>query len=208
MALTTNFTDGSAMATDHAGHHNAMAVKLNNAPPYPLPRISGWYYDGSVATYATATSTLAANTVTYQPFLVGAPITVDRVMVEVTTAGASNLVLGIFNDTGACAPGTVLLDAGVVDPSSTGVKEATVSQALAAGTLYWLAAHNGAAGVTLRGGVGTGMLALGYPSSGVTVARTHYTQALAYTGALATAGTLTAAGGGTGTQPVIKVRVA
>lgn len=208
MALTTNFTDGSAMATDHAAHHDAMAVKLNTLPPYPLPRISGWYYDGSVASYATATSSLAANTVIYQPFLTGAALTVDRIMVEVTTAGASNVVLGIFNDTGACAPGTVLLDAGVVDPSTTGVKEATVSQALAAGTLYWLAAHNGAAGVTLRGGVGTGMLGLGYPSSGVTVSRTYYSQALTYTGTLATAGSLTAAGGGTGTQVVIKVRVA
>jgi hypothetical protein len=208
MALTTNFTDGSAMATDHAAHHNAMAVKLNNLPPYPLPRISGWYYDGSLASYATGTSSLAANTVMYLPFLVGAAITVDRILIEVTTAGASNVVLGIFNDTGACAPGTVLLDAGVVDPSTTGNKEATVSQALAAGTLYWLAAHNGAVGVTLRGGVGTGMLALGYPTNSVTVARTYYTQALTYTGALATAGTLTAVGGGTGTQPFVKVRVA
>ena len=47
--------------------------------------------------------------------------------------------LGIYSDAGTGFPGAVLLDAGTIDVTSTGVKEITISQAVTAG-LYWLSA--------------------------------------------------------------------
>src|SRR4051812_39435289 len=75
------------------------------------------------------------------PLFIGRTMTVARIGVDVTTAGSAGALcrLGIYADNGWGLPGTLLLDAGVVDCTTTGVKELTITQALAPG-LYWFAA--------------------------------------------------------------------
>lgn len=68
---------------------------------------------------------------------------VDRIACEVTSAGTTGAVvrLGIYEDNGENNPGALLVDAGTVDATTTGVKELTISQTLEPG-LYWLVAVN------------------------------------------------------------------
>lgn len=67
-------------------------------------------------------------------------VTLDRIGLEVTTAGATGALyrLGIFDDDGNGLPSTVRLDAGTVDAATTGAKELTISHLLGPG-LFWLA---------------------------------------------------------------------
>jgi hypothetical protein len=86
----------------------------------------------------------------FVPMMLAVGRTADRIGIEVTSAGTASVSvhrLGIWADSGG-APGTLLVDAGTVATDSTGLKEVTISQALAANTLYWL-------GVVQQGAPGT-----------------------------------------------------
>jgi hypothetical protein len=88
--------------------------------------------------------------VLFVPMMLAVGRTADRIGIEVTVAGtAATSVhrLGIWADSSG-VPGTLLVDAGTVATDSTGLKEVTISQALAANTLYWL-------GVVQQGAPGT-----------------------------------------------------
>jgi hypothetical protein len=79
-------------------------------------------------------------TLCFTPMMLAVGRTADRIGIEVTTAGTAAVSvhrIGIWGDT-AGVPGTLLVDAGTVATDSTGLKEVTISQALAARTLYWL----------------------------------------------------------------------
>lgn len=72
------------------------------------------------------------------PLLVARNMTIDRIAVEVTATGTATAIrLGIYNNGVNLIPNTLLLDAGTIDPSTTGVKYVTVNQALTKG-LYHL----------------------------------------------------------------------
>jgi hypothetical protein len=87
----------------------------------------------------TVSTALTANRIYAHPFVVPKTITLDRIAVNCTTLGtASNLRLGIYSDSNS-EPGSLVLDAGAVDTTTTGVKALTINQQLTAG-LYWLAA--------------------------------------------------------------------
>jgi len=61
----------------------------------------------------------------------------DRIGITVSTGAASSTVrLGIYNDSSAL-PGTVLLDAGTIDASTTGDKTITITQTLTRGR-WWI----------------------------------------------------------------------
>jgi hypothetical protein len=105
---------------------------------------------------STTTTTLQANgTLWFTPMMLAVGRTADRIGIEVTVAGtAATSVhrIGIWTNADG-VPGTLVLDAGTVATDSTGLKEITISQALAANTLYWLGvAQQGAPGTlaTLR----------------------------------------------------------
>lgn len=72
------------------------------------------------------------------PIWVSTSTPVDQIGVMVATAGSagSTARLGIFNAKADGMPGTVRLDAGTVDTSSTGVKAATISQTLPVGEYF------------------------------------------------------------------------
>lgn len=102
---------------------------------------SGDYITSPFFVSATATRAATLNDVVFIPVLLGAAITADRISMVVDTLGASSVVrLGIYTPHPTTKkPGSLVLDAGTVLGSTTGVKEITISQALAAGW-YWLAA--------------------------------------------------------------------
>lgn len=92
--------------------------------------IPGVEFTGSVSTAA-----MVADTLRYAPMFVVTPITLDRIGLEVTTAGAAGKVLrlGIYNADLNWQPTSLVLDAGTVAADSTGQKLITINQALPAG---------------------------------------------------------------------------
>lgn len=99
---------------------------------------TGLYYASGGDTSLDATFQSAVNTAYAAPFVVGAGTAFDRISCEVTLAAGVAAVgrLVIYNST-LGYPSTILLDAGTIDPTTSGPKERTISQVLPAG-LYWL----------------------------------------------------------------------
>ena len=113
-------------------------------------RSTYWYESKNGASLTTGTYT--QNRLYCYPLFVQESITVDRLGVECTTAVASTTWrIGIYNSDSNGVPSTVLLDAGTVDTSTTGLKTITVNQTLSAG-LYFIAGvwQGGASSPTMR----------------------------------------------------------
>lgn len=89
-------------------------------------------YNYGLAIAATSGAAVTANRLYAIPHIVGATTTFTRIGIRVTSAIAGNARLGIYN-WAAGVPTTLVLDCGTVSTSSTGDKEITISQSLAAG---------------------------------------------------------------------------
>jgi hypothetical protein len=89
----------------------------------------------------TATSPMGVGYIVAVPFSSPIAFTATKIGLNITGAGSagSTVRLGIYNDDGAGHPGTLLLNAGTIDGTSATFQEITISQALKAGTVYWLA---------------------------------------------------------------------
>lgn len=125
----------------------------------PVRPIVGRYYTGSDQSLSGGKSITTTDVVCH-PFAVPRDCTLDRIGIYISTAVAGNIRLGIMNSRNSDGlMGTVLLDAGTVSISTTGFKEITISQALKAHTLYWLAYTADTAGAT---GWGTNVSGWGY----------------------------------------------
>jgi hypothetical protein len=112
------------------------AATTSGAGPGLYP--SGYYYEiNGGNTNVTANN----NNEFCFPLFVGQTVTLDRLSIQVTSAGSTGSVirLGIRSDSGHGFPGAVLLDSGTVSSTSTGVKEQTISQQLTPG-LWWVTA--------------------------------------------------------------------
>jgi hypothetical protein len=72
----------------------------------------------------------------YYPWLNEISYPIDEMGVEVTTAGAGLIRLGIYNADVNWVPTTLVLDAGTVDCSTTGVKRLAMSLTLPVGRFY------------------------------------------------------------------------
>ncbi len=101
-------------------------------------------YFGPFLTGGTITtqSVASANSLRAFPFFVPKATSFDRIAIRVTTAGTGTTPrarIGVYTDNGNIYPGQLILDAGEVDVSSTGLKELTINLKLKAGKLYWLA---------------------------------------------------------------------
>lgn len=112
---------------------------------------AGRYYHASSSLVGTdSTNANALDLLIALRFDLWRPQTFDRIAIEVTTGVATALTrLGIYKDDGESAPGSLVLDAGTVDCSTTGLKEITISQVLESGR-YWLASVAQTAAATLR----------------------------------------------------------
>jgi hypothetical protein len=104
---------------------------------YGVTNYEAWYTSPRSGTALSGTALVAARMYA-MPFLSPKAITLDRIGVYVSTLSTTTARLGIYADGGNCYPGSLLLDAGTIDVTSTGAKTITISQALAVNTLCWL----------------------------------------------------------------------
>lgn len=150
-----------------------------DGPTFLSGRYAGW--SGSIDTRTTN-----EDRGFYVPMPIPRSLTIDRIGVEVTASatGSPLIRLGIYEDSSG-APGTLILDAGTVDASTTGFKEITISQALTAGMVWLVLAQQGG---TSNGAVRATRYAthVSIPSSGYSLYEAAaWVDANATTGALA-----------------------
>lgn len=195
------------LGTDPAGAQATVKARLEAAQRSMAGAAvwaSGYYMSNIYASAGSAQApSLLADTQHYVPFWCPWDVTVDRIAVQVFTGQTSaNARLGIYSPDGTTnGPGALLLDAGEISCTSSGVKELTISQALSGGVLYWLAVLNKTANVAmLTPNLNGGARGIGHHASTATsVAQTCLYETRTYTsGLLGTAsavGSLTAAHG-------------
>ena len=111
---------------------------------------TGYYYQHAIGPTGTVTATLGE--LRYTAFYVPNDVTVIRIGARVgTSAGGALFRMGIYSANSDDFPGSLVIDAGTIDCSSTGSKAITISQSLSAG-LYWLAGvGQGSAAPGIRG---------------------------------------------------------
>lgn len=105
------------------------------------PMQSGRYY--RVPNGSITTATVTAGTLSATPKFVPSTVSIDRLGMEVSTAGdaGSKVRLGIYADDGTLRPGALVLDAGTINGDSNTRQDITVSATLQRGW-YWFAAAN------------------------------------------------------------------
>ena len=139
--------------SDNIKKVTAREISDLGAPGYMEMRTgNSRYYDfthGLKNAGSTTTTAGSSNDLKATPIFIPNDVTADRIGVDVTTSAASsNIRLGIYNDSNG-RPDTLLLDAGSVATTSTGLKEITISQALSKNTWYWLVYNKDTAGATV-----------------------------------------------------------
>ncbi len=174
------------------------------------------YYPGGNFTGLLSGCATTGGTIQYLPFLTGRSRTVDRLAIEVTVGVAlGSARVGIYSNSSDTtpAPASLLVDSGALDCSATGLKEATVSQALAGGTLYWLSIFTNNSVINVLGGgilAGYMMPILGFSTVGsiATDLNVGWTEAMAF-GALPSTATpgayLTPTTGGNTPLPFVRL---
>ena len=114
---------------------------------------SGRYISNSLAQASTAQN-FTPNNLWFCPFVAPFDVTIDRLCVEVATAGAASSLgrIGIYAVTGG-VPAALIRDAGTFDGSALGVKELTLDPTvtLSGGTNYAFAFfHNSGSNMAMR----------------------------------------------------------
>lgn len=144
--LTDLTATGTKDATTFLRGDNTWAVPAGGggggSSPYPTFASGAYFIPIGWQSGATANATSGNNSLRAMPWVCHQAITINRIGASVTTVGeaGSKVRLGIYADTGAGAPGALVVDAGQINGDSATVQELTISStALAAGT-YWLAA--------------------------------------------------------------------
>lgn len=101
----------------------------------------------------TTVLAIAVNTLYHEPIYVATQITLDQLVIEVTTLAAGAIRLGIYTADTDWQPVALVLDAGTVDTSTTGVKTISINQVLAAGRYLLVLVGNATPSIRfIRGG--------------------------------------------------------
>jgi hypothetical protein len=148
-SLPTGGSAGQVLVKDSATDFDASWVYgMPNFLPDPVP---DRYFSQPITAFRDDTGQARSlNQMIYAPTLVGKPITVDRIAINVSVAEAGATPrLGIYARSSDNRPGDLILDCGTVDASTTGVKEITISATIPAGLFFVAVAHQGASS-TLR----------------------------------------------------------
>jgi hypothetical protein len=145
-SLLTPGTAGLPVVSAGAGADPSYAP-LNDEPNAYSGHTGGgglaiWYALGSNNNSSLTTGAVVANTLYAIPFVApfrAGPPTLDRLAFNVTTLLAGNGRAGIYNSTSVTNlyPSSLVIDGGSIATGTTGVKAATISQALTPGKLYW-----------------------------------------------------------------------
>jgi hypothetical protein len=165
------------------------------------------YAAGAIGATAIATGAAVANVLRVLPFIPPTTITVDRISCYVSTLVAGKVRLGIYANGDNLYPSTLLADSGELDTGTTGIKDATISASLTAGTLYWIG-YNANAAATYRA-LATAALApiLGLLNATTPTWGVGWTVAYTYAALPANyPGSATVLAGGT--MPIVAVRAA
>lgn len=179
--LPTTFPGSASILSPSTEHAPAIGVRFSARAPQPGAReqwksASYWrHYSGGgitgryFGTNINCTQRSAANDPTLDelacvPFLTTKGHGIDRIAARVVGAygGTGVFRLGIYESTSRTNlyPSALLVDSGELAASSTGVKEATISETLAANTLYWFAWLVGTEAPNLAGEVPDALPAL------------------------------------------------
>jgi len=140
-------TGDQGIKGDTGPQGNAGASDISHWRKAGVTTYEAWYTMPNTGLVLTAGAVTVGRLYAF-PFLTPKAITVDRIAFNVTTLLAGKARAGIYNDAGM-RPGSLLVDGGEMDTGTTGVKAATINQALAGSGLYWLAFLANAA-VTVR----------------------------------------------------------
>jgi hypothetical protein len=123
------------------------SVKPAYAPPALKP--AGRYHRPQ-GVVSVGTGSLGAGYKTLIPMKIDKATTLKSLSVNCTAAAAGSTVrLGVYSDDGGGKPSALLLDAGTVDTTTTGIKTTGVLSLLLAPGLYWLCANANGGGPTL-----------------------------------------------------------
>jgi len=138
---------------------NGLTRILDAGPiPHQAPG-TGHYVPMTMGGSSGALTTLigAANRMDIYPFTPRGDLTIDRLSINCTTAVAASTVKIVLyaSDTNG-KPAALIVETATLDTSSTGVKEATVSQTLRKGVTYWVGVrHSSTATLSLFGQAAT-----------------------------------------------------
>lgn len=152
---------GTSAGTVAAGDDS----RLSSAPALSQPASGLWW---STPGYADTVAVAGGGRMFAVPWVCPRAMTITRLGAEPATAGPSGAVmrLGIYTDNNGL-PGSLVLDAGTINATSTTYQEITISQALAANTRYWFAmAAQGASGWNVRASRGGFSVPATYTASG------------------------------------------
>lgn len=175
------------------------------------PKSGSTYYTLSmlgVEPTALLTTTVFGNGFRYEPFVTLTAITIDQIVIEVTTAAAAanTARVGIYNADVDLQPTSLVVDAGTVATDSTGVKAASISTTLQPGR--YLLAINASADFTARFVRGGNVLAGFLPALGASPILNNMTNSTAYAAFPSTGAAWTFAGNGnSGMQRCMWVRI-
>jgi hypothetical protein len=121
-----------------------------------------WYGASADATALTTAVLTTTATIRVLPFVANRVMTINGMAVSVqTTAASAQVRLGLYNDNGRGYPDTLVVDAGTVATTTTGVRTICPSGCTTTGDstlpvtiqpgLYWIAINNNSIAHTLRG---------------------------------------------------------
>jgi hypothetical protein len=120
----------------------SIAALASGGLPLQLPIRDGRYYAPltmRITDSPTTTDTFNGLIVAV-PFIASEAKTWNRIGINCVDGSAGiGVRIGIYSSAANGLPDALLVDSGELDFSSSGNKEATISQALSANTLYWLA---------------------------------------------------------------------
>lgn len=168
---------GGYVPADHASRHQdggrdeinianlsgSPAELITHAADIDAHMVSMWQtlrtgeYHALVNAYYVSSVAVVADTLYAYPYVVVRTMTIDRIAIYVATGVSGKARLGIYNTGTNLYPGTLLLDAGEVDVTSSTLVAATVSQQLTKGVYFFVLVSNVApdlhGGNTNRGGI-------------------------------------------------------
>lgn len=140
------------LGTDPSAEWATVAANVSTKLRNLIPAVGEWDMPGC---NAQSGFTPVLDQLYAWPYVVPYPMTLDRISVYVATAQTSSEVrLGLYSNGSDDRPGSLILDAGTVSAASTGQKDATISQSVAAGMLWMACVVQTAGGTTALWNVG------------------------------------------------------
>ncbi len=144
---TTQFLRGDAAWAVPAGGGGSANKEWSYFRNVGVTPFESWYVAAQISVVSVTVGSPTANNMRAVPFMSGRGGTLDRIGIEVTTAVAGNIRIGIYDNTSDTYlyPNNLLVDSGDINTSTTGMKTAIINPTLNPNSLYWFVILNDAA---------------------------------------------------------------